>query len=68
MAKMPDFADILASEMQKQVEEPIYCRYCGRDVKVPRKEAGKDWKQNMDWEVRNYTHTNCHRKHLYGGR
>lgn len=62
------FQQIMIQQAVKAIHEPVYCRYCGKDIKQPSQES----KRNMtgentgnyanDWELRNSAHENCYWK------
>jgi hypothetical protein len=61
---LTDFTRIMYSQAQRQLDEPCWCRYCGRDIKQPGENSTKD---NMtghwysDWEIQNNAHIKCYR-------
>lgn len=58
-----DFGDFLARQM-RQVDNPVYCRYCGIDVKRPSmKQPEVNWSQDLAWEEQYHAHRSCHMKH-----
>lgn len=59
-----NFADILTREIQRQEDSPVYCMFCGDDVKQPRIDDPKDWKGHLQWSIDHEVHVNCYRKNL----
>jgi hypothetical protein len=65
-----NFTQIMMQQAQKSLSEPIYCRYCGKNIKEPTKESRQlDSGAYQDqWELRNNAHYSCYEKNIYGGR
>ena len=53
-----DFNQIMMQQAMKQVNEPIYCRYCGKDFKRVTDE------NDQEWALKYSSHTDCHRDHI----
>lgn len=62
------FEQILQQQVQKSVEEPVYCRFCGRNIKEPsNKSPGGSmgaWRSSLEWEIANKSHASCAREHM----
>lgn len=59
-----NYSDIMMAQAFQQASNPVYCRYCGLDVKVPSdKQSETNWSQNADWETQWQAHVSCHNKH-----
>jgi len=55
------FDKIMVQQATQVINEPEYCRYCGKNV--------KDTPQVTAWEIENNAHETCYRKNrFYGGR
>jgi len=65
MKKLNDAQAFMANELTRDHQRPVYCRYCGKDVKHPTDNSGSDWKQALDWEIHNNAHVKCHQLYLY---
>lgn len=70
MAKAKGFAGMSYKKIMKQqakqmMKQPVYCRYCGLDVKHPsRNQPEIEWNQNLAWEEQNHAHVKCHQQHI----
>lgn len=53
-----DFVQIMQQQAQQQLDDPKYCRYCGKDINFTYTSA-----DDKDWELHYSAHTGCHRKH-----
>lgn len=63
-----NFTQVMMQQAQRSLDNPIYCRYCGKDIKQPSKESTQyDKGYSSPWELENNAHTSCYQKH-YGGR
>ncbi|MEB9509633.1 hypothetical protein P4I85_14640 [Bacillus cereus] len=66
------FHQIAMQQAMQSINEPVYCRYCGKDIKQPSKEssfsAGKLNTGNYadEWEVKNNAHYNCYKRNYTG--
>jgi len=62
------FEQILMQQTRKAVEEPVYCRFCGFNVKEPSSKSpggsNGSWKINLDWEIANKSHASCARENV----
>lgn len=59
------FEDIMWQQAAQSVNNPIYCRFCGKNVKEPSMVAHEGmttWDQHLDWEIENHAHVSCARK------
>lgn len=67
------FHQIAMQQTMQSINEPVYCRYCGKDIKQPSKEssfssAGANTGNYADeWEIKNNAHYNCYKRN-YNGR
>lgn len=63
---MPDFKPFALQQVYRSINQPVYCRYCGKDIKEPginstRIATGPNtaaWYD--DWEIENRTHRKCY--------
>lgn len=68
------FDQIMMQQAIKTVNEPVYCRYCGKNLKDPSSESkfnstgANTGTYANEWEMRNNAHENCYWKHVRGGR
>lgn len=62
---MQNFHDFILQQKIKEVEEPVYCRFCGRNVKEPYIDSNNNWNQNLSWEIQHQAHVECYKKHYY---
>lgn len=63
------YADIMMEQATKQAYSPVYCRYCGKDVRRPStKQPETNWDQNIEWEQKYQAHTSCHQSHTVNQR
>jgi hypothetical protein len=68
------FEKIMIQQAFKSFNSPVYCRYCGMDIKQPtrnsmRFETGPgtaSWYN--EWEIENEAHIKCHQENLGGYR
>lgn len=57
------FDQIMIQQAQKSIESPIYCRFCGKNVKEPTIHSyQEDWRKYLDWEIQNHAHVKCAQK------
>jgi hypothetical protein len=61
-----NFQQIMMKQAMQQAYQPVYCRYCGQDIKQPGKystqtETGA-WYD--DWELKYDAHHKCHAIYL----
>lgn len=60
------FRQILQKQMKQTLERPVYCRFCGKNVKEPSSNSpgGSEgnWRRYLDWEVENHAHVICANK------
>jgi hypothetical protein len=67
-----NFEEVMRQQAFQSVEQPLYCRFCGIDVKTPSKNSpggsGGNWRRNLDWEIENQSHVTCANKHRGGRR
>ncbi len=58
-----NFSQIMMQQATRSVEAPVYCRLCGKDVKIPSENSpgGQmgDWRRNLEWETQNQVHVKC---------
>lgn len=58
-----DFNRIMQQQIKQTLERPVYCRFCGRNVKEPsiNSPGGSDgnWRRHLDWEIENHAHVKC---------
>lgn len=65
-----DFTQVMMQQAQKAIDTPVYCRYCGKNVKEPTKESqfnrtgGNTGNYSSEWELRNNAHESCYYKNL----
>jgi hypothetical protein len=61
-----DFSKIMFQQAQKSVDSPVYCRFCGKNVKEPTSNSPRGsngaWAQHLDWETENHSHVSCANK------
>lgn len=61
---------IMMQQLNRSIDEPVYCRVCGFDVKQPSNKSpggsNGDWKQHLDWEIANRAHASCTQEHFSG--
>lgn len=66
------FEQVMIQQAQKSVDSPVYCRYCGLNIKEPTKNSPRGsngaWAQHLDWEVPNKAHASCARSAVMGRR
>jgi hypothetical protein len=64
------FHQIMMQQAAKAAEAPVYCRYCGLNVKEPTANSPKGsngaWMRYLDWEIENQAHVKCYQER--GGR
>ncbi|GAK42095.1 putative replication protein [Paenibacillus sp. TCA20] len=57
------FEQIMIQQSYQSVEQPVYCRFCGMNVKTPSSNSpgGNNgaWRRNLDWEIKNHCHVKC---------
>lgn len=60
------FQQIMMQQAQQAIDSPVYCRFCGKDVKVPSENspggANGGWMKYLDWEIQNRAHVKCAQK------
>ena len=62
------FSQIMMQQAQQAINNPVYCRYCGKNIKEPSKESTRNMtgentgNYSSDWELRNYAHESCYYK------
>lgn len=67
-----DFTQIMMQQVSKALNEPVYCRYCGKNLKEPTKESkfngtgGSTGNYSNDWEIRNNAHEPCYQQNMRG--
>lgn len=59
MAKFRDYLDYQIHNIQMQMDRPVYCRFCGDDVRKPRMGDKDNWNEHMAWMVENRSHIDC---------
>jgi hypothetical protein len=68
------FSQIMMSQAMKALDSPVYCRYCGQDIKQPSQNSTRfmtgdnTGRWYNDWELANHAHEKCHHNHIYGYR
>lgn len=63
-----DYQQIMMQQASKSLNEPTYCRYCGKDIKGPTAQSKQSEKgYASQWELQNNAHQSCYQKHYYGG-
>lgn len=66
MRGMSDFQKIMMQQTQQSVDAPVFCRYCGFNIKEPtvNSHGGSNgaWKINLDMELRAKCHVKCARE------
>jgi hypothetical protein len=69
-----NFQQIMLQQAQQSLDNPAYCRYCGKNIKEPSKESRKNMTGEntgnyaAEWELKNNAHYSCYEKNRYGGR
>lgn len=60
-----DYGQIMMQQAVKQATEPVYCRYCGRDIRQADKNSSNSGTgYTSDWEIKNNAHENCYRSSM----
>lgn len=68
------FQQIMMQQAQQSIDKPVYCRFCGKNIKEPSRESRFNPTGNntgnyaSDWELSNNCHYTCYEKNIYGGR
>jgi hypothetical protein len=68
------FQQIMMQQAQQSLDSPVYCRYCGKDIKQPSIESRFNSTGNntgnyaSEWEIENNAHTTCYQNNQYRGR
>lgn len=56
-----NYEQIMMQQAQKQVESPVYCRFCGQDIKQPTNNStNTDGKWHSPWELQHSIHYKCY--------
>lgn len=67
-----NFQQIMMQQAQQSVDKPVYCRFCGKNVKEPTNKspggANGGWMRYLDWEIENSCHVSCANEQRTGGR
>jgi len=65
-----DFTAIALQQAYKSINDPVYCRYCGKDIKQPSQESTHfENRWYNDWELENNAHEKCYQaNHFKQGR
>ncbi|OXB94707.1 hypothetical protein [Parageobacillus galactosidasius] len=61
-----NFHQIMMQQAMQQANSPVYCRYCGQDIKQPGRNSTQtdSGRWYDDWELRYNAHHKCHAAHL----
>lgn len=58
-----DLNQIMQQQIRQAFARPVYCRYCGKNVKEPTSNSTGgsqgDWRKHLDWEIENHAHVVC---------
>ncbi len=62
-----DYQQIMLQQAIQSMNEPVYCRYCGRDIKQPDKNstAQDAGGYSSQWELRNHAHEKCYQQNRW---
>lgn len=59
-----NFNDVMHREINRVVENPVYCKLCGLDIKVPSKNSAGGaiggWRADLPEELERETHKKCY--------
>jgi hypothetical protein len=63
-----DFNQIAMQQAARSLNAPVYCRYCGLNVKEPTSKSPRGnngaWMNSLDWEIRNEAHVSCAQENM----
>lgn len=68
------FHKIMVQQAMQEIEEPVYCRFCGHNIKEPSYNSTKVSLENgserwySHWEIQNYAHEKCYQHYRFGGK